>query len=316
MNRYIRWHESYIDSLCRLWNQEIGDDFNMHPALLLQNTLQTSVFCEQASSIVIDEERREAVALLAAKLEGEKGSISVLLVADDYRGRGIGSDLLSKAEQALFRLGARKIELGRDERHFFSGVPAQYDVLKRWLEKRGYCRTDRCFDMMFETENISVHPISPQVLFRPLSSSRNEQEQLLGLLENEFPPRWRRTAEHHYRAGGSPEDYIGAWKNNQLIGFLKLNHSGSPGIPACLNWVPPKDKRFGGIGPLGIAGSEQGKGYGSAIFQAGMAYLQQKGCQKIVVDWTSAVGFYSKFGFVPWKSYDGYVKMIPIERHE
>ena len=65
-------------------------------------------------------------------------------------------------------------------------------------------------------------------------------------------------------------------------------------------WAPLFEEELGGIGPLGIAPEERGKGYGLAIVQAGMYFLSQRGIKNIVIDWTNLVDFYGKLGISLW----------------
>ncbi|MFK4997057.1 GNAT family N-acetyltransferase [Bacillus sp. N9] len=76
-------------------------------------------------------------------------------------------------------------------------------------------------------------------------------------------------------------------KNNQIIGFCRINDNASPFIAQNIYWAPLFQHDLGGIGPLGIDSNERNNGYGLAIVQAALYYLQERKIKTIVIDWTT-----------------------------
>ncbi|HJF30724.1 MAG TPA: GNAT family N-acetyltransferase, partial [Sporosarcina psychrophila] len=240
------------------------------------------------------------------KMDTKKGWIQVLLVDSAYQGKGIGTTLLEQAEEQLKGNGVEEMQLGGDPFHYFSGIPDQYKDAQKLAEKHGYTKRVDTYDLINHLDKKYDLPVDNSVAFTILKKA--EQEELISFLERCFPGRWVYETMKYFEMNGDGREFVVVKKKGQIIGFCRINDSHSPFIAQNVYWSPLFEQKVGGIGPLGIDANEQKQGYGLAIVQAAMAYLQERNIETIIIDWTILVDFYKKLDFNPWKIYGVYLK--------
>lgn len=314
-----KWDESRLDELVDLWNKELGEKFPMRKELFRQNSFQDPNISYSASSIAVDS-KGNIIGFLSAKhwqdksspvqLDRETGWIQAILVASSYRNRGIGSQMLQKAEEKLQEKGIKRLFFGRDPWHYFPGIPADYSETERWACSKGYTFLGEDIDLKgdFNKEEPILLPSADGTTVEILQEE--EQDELLAFLQRCFPGRWKYEAEQYFKKGGSGREYVVLKKKGHIIGFCRINDPDSPFIAQNVYWAPLFEKSMGGIGPLGIDSEERKKGYGRLIVEAGEAVLRQRGMEHIVIDWTGLSSFYEKLGYTPWKTYRKYEKIL------
>ncbi|MDO3409962.1 GNAT family N-acetyltransferase [Saccharibacillus sp. CPCC 101409] len=158
--RLETFEEKHLQEAEALWNEAWGAVFPMRERLLRQNTVEDVRLLRAGSWIARETPAGPAAGLVTAKfprpgdelrfgLRPDTGWIQALVVSPAGRGRGIGSLLLSRAEEALRQAGARRIVLGGDlHRRMFPGVPAESTAARAWLERRGYTHREDAFDLV------------------------------------------------------------------------------------------------------------------------------------------------------------------------
>ena len=239
-------------------------------------------------------------------MDPKRGWIQVLLVDSAHRGKGIGTTLLERAEADLKGNGVEEMQLGGDPFHYFSGIPDQYKDAQKWAEKHGYTKRVDTYDLINHLDKKYDLPVDNSVAFSILK--KEEEADLISFLERCFPGRWVYETMKYFEMNGDGREFVVVKKKGQIIGFCRINDSHSPFIAQNVYWSPLFEQEVGGIGPLGIDANEQKQGYGLAIVQAAMAYLQQRNIETIIIDWTILVDFYKKLDFNPWKIYGVYLK--------
>jgi GNAT superfamily N-acetyltransferase len=290
----------------------------MRESLFLQNSIQDPNVYYPGSWIALENLNNEVVGMVISKiwqedidqlnLGKELGWIQVLLVDSRYRGKGIGSNLLHRAESSLLSQGVKLIKLGTDPWHYFPGIPREYLSVKKWFENRGYVKNYSVHDLVNSYAKQKELPELAEVSIRLLS--RNDQDRFVQFLQRSFSARWQYEAISYFNRGGTGREFVVFEKEGEFIGFCRINDSQSPVIGQNTYWSPLIEEESGGIGPLGIAKEHRKNGYGLAIVQSGIYFLQQRGIRHIVIDWTDLVEFYGKLGFKVYKSYDQYQKAI------
>ncbi|MFS0863079.1 GNAT family N-acetyltransferase [Fredinandcohnia sp. 179-A 10B2 NHS] len=316
--KFIPWDVKWLPELVKLWNLELGTDFPMREELIQQNSFQDHTVLKSASHIAINDDKMIVGFIVAKKIQKqmdiqlntEVGWIQVLLVHSDFRNKGIGSALLTKAEDTLKNQGSKTIFLGRDPGHYFPGVPVKYETTKRWFEHKGYQAIGIESDLVRNFKDDEIEPVQSIKDIQISLVKQNEQNDLLSFLHHCFPGRWEYEAAQYFENGGTGREFVIFKKNNQIIGFCRINDSKSPIIGPNVYWSPLFHGELGGIGPLGIDSAERKNGYGLAIVKAGIAYLRGRQIDSIVIDWTGLVDFYQKLNFTIWKQYQQYSKNI------
>ncbi|SEC11857.1 GNAT family N-acetyltransferase [Paenibacillus sp. GP183] len=318
--KYVSLSEDRLTEMCRLWNRELGDQFPMREQLLRQNSFLDVNVLKEGSWLAIEETGGKVVGFVVAKLWQEQrdfvlgagtGWIQVLLVDRGFRALGVGSELLNRAETALYERGVHKILIGRDPWHYFPGIPKEYPHVRTWLETKGYQDDHRVeHDLLatYDENSECTLPIQEGVSYRLLE--KHEKGELLAFFLRCFPGRWEYEAIRYFELGGAGREFVVIEKEGRIIGFCRINDSLSPTIAQNVYWSPLFDNELGGIGPLGVDREYQGRGYGLAVIQAGVHFLRERGIRHIVIDWTTLVSFYEKLNYRVWKVYDSYSKVV------
>jgi GNAT superfamily N-acetyltransferase/predicted GNAT family N-acyltransferase len=309
--KLINWDIQRLKELVALWNSEIGTQFPMRDVLFIQNSFEDKNILPSGSFIAVNNEN-QVIGFIVAKcwqenidvhMNPEVGWIQVLLVKSSERRKGIGSALLEKAEKALLERNIKKVHIGRDPWHYFPGIPKHFEEAINWFEKRNYLSGYQEYDLIrhFQDQPNSFNPDQYDVQFSLLQ--KEEKQEFLSFLHRCFPGRWEYEAIHYFHRGGTGREFVVIKKNGHIIGFCRINDPNSPFIAQNVYWAPLVDKPLGGIGPLGIDKNERKNGYGLAIVEAGISYLQERSIHNIVIDWTGLVDFYGKLDFKIWKEY-------------
>lgn len=314
---YISWNAERADELVNLWNKELGNEFPMRRELFLQNSFDDINLYKEGSLIAVDD-KDKVIGFIAVKkwndaidvgISKENGWIQIILVDRDYRNKGIGGKLLNHAESKLKESGMNQIWLGRDTWHYFPGIPMEYKNTAEWFENRGYSYTGEEVDLDCNyKENGEAAAIPEKAGVEVSLLTIEEKESFLSFLNRCFPGRWEYEAIQYFQKGGTGREFVVLKKNNEIIGFCRINDSKSPIIAQNVNWDPLYDDELGGIGPLGIDSSERKQGYGLFIVEAAVAILRQRNINSILIDWTGLIAFYEKLGFNVCKRYYSYHK--------
>lgn len=310
----VTWSIDRLEELVALWNKELATDFPMRKELFKQNSFEDVNVLYKGSCIALDEEGN-VIGFIVAKqwkeeldvgMDPKKGWIQTLLVDSFHQGKGIGSTLLGHAETYLKANGIEQIQMGGDPFHYFPGIPGQYKDVQNWAEKKGYNKRIDTYDLINHMSKEYLFPHDDSVEIALLQE--DEKEEFIYFLHKCFPGRWEYEAIKYFELNGDGREFVIIKKNNQIIGFCIINDSCSPFIAQNVYWSPLFETEIGGIGPLGIDKEERKQGYGLAIVQAAVVYLQERGIETIVIDWTGLLDFYGKLDFVMWKKYEIYLK--------
>lgn len=315
-----KWNEIYLDEIVELWNKELATDFPMRKEHFAQNSFQDDNICWESSLVSLDHEEKVNGFIVAKRwqetldvnMPKSTGWIQAMLVDSQHRNQGIGTDMLEHVETTLKSKGIEQILLGRDPGHYFPGISKDYSGTKVWFESRGYEATSNIdHDMLrsYDPNDPISMPEFPDITFK-VFDEHEDQESLLAFLHRCFPGRWEYEAMKYFAKGGTGREFVIAKKNNEVVGFCRINDPESPLIAGNVSWAPLFDDALGGVGPLGIDSAERGQGYGLAIVEAGIAALRNREINNIVIDWTGLVDFYKKLGYDIWKSYHSHKKTL------
>ncbi|PYI50774.1 GNAT family N-acetyltransferase [Paenibacillus flagellatus] len=307
--------QSRIADMADLWNQEWAGTFPMRERLLLQNVFEDRNLLNSGSWMAIDPATNRLLGFVTAKVwqdhesgmafDDDAGWIQALVVDREARGRGIGGELLARAESALREKKVGRIVLGNDfYRRFFPGVPTENPDAKRWFERRGYTAFERSHDLLNEYEEAGSieRPEADGATFR--LARPEDRDNLLAFMKRCFPGRWEYQTRYYWERGGTGREFVVLEKDGgEIIGFCRLNDDQSPILAQNIYWAPLFADKMGGIGPLGIDERFRGYRYGLSIVQAAIAELRERGVRSIVIDATPYVDFYGKLGYRPWRAY-------------
>lgn len=236
-----------------------------------------------------------------------RGGIGALCVHPSWQRRGIGTQLMERAENWLQDNNSPQTLLYFPH-HLLPGVPHQCVAARAFLEKRGYSGWRETFDLRRDLKNYRV---PPQVL-ATLQSNLNvevralresEAHDLIEFVAHEFPGAWEFSTRGHFTRGGAPHDFIVAVEDGAIIGFCHTADFRSPWLLPSTYWHQELGTNYGGLGPIGMGAAQRKRGLGLTLCALSVNDLKERGVERMAIDWTSLVEFYGKLGFEVWKRY-------------
>lgn len=303
----------------QLWNDTIGNRFPMTNALWHQNTIRDSNVNWKGSVAVIEKDEllgfvvtKQFQEQLDVQMSTSIGWLQCLLVKSSARNRGIGSMLLSHAEDVMTEENVQEILLGRDPWHYFPGVPLEDLSAIEWFMGKGYEKASVETDLKKVMRNAEHFPLTHSAShYRVLK--QDDIPKLIQFLKQTFPGRWHYEAIHYEKLQGTGREFIGLYVEDELKGFCRINDVQSPVIAQNVYWSELIEGELGGIGPLGIDRSIRRMHFGMDLVKAAANELLVRGVDEIVIDWTQLDSFYEKLGFVPWKRYQAMRKTLGVK---
>ncbi len=309
---------SQAGEVVRLWNRVLGQRFPLRRRLFHQQTSGDPNF--RASDAFVALEAGAIVGFILAKVwrgtEGPcehyrgTGWITALAVDPGHQRMGIGTRLLAQAEGHLRSQGATLSVLGGSFHHFFPGVPTSLPGARAFFQAHGYTFDESVsYDLLRDLGDYET----PAPVENLLSKFRDgveigpcrecEAQGLLEFVSREFSGRWWWETRRFLELGGDSRELMLLREAGGISGFCHVFTPCSQVIGPCISWAPLLGRRYGGLGPIGIAEGSRKRGLGMALLCRSLEYLKSQGARRTVIDWTTLLGFYGKLGFVPWKSY-------------
>jgi GNAT superfamily N-acetyltransferase len=209
--------------------------------------------------------------------------------------------------QKLQTEGAETIRLGGGFRHFLPGVPAGGGWLVDYFSRTGFAVRGTVYDVRGNLRGFSAPPSAQRALAAAGASVSLCQPvdiaALMSFLLAEFPGRWRFDIAWYLEHGGKPQDIVLLRQGLQVVGFAHTYNPRSVFLGSPIYWHRLLGRRYGGLGPIGVAASVRGKGLGLALLQLALQHLARLGVCGAAIDWTDLTDFYARAGFAPWKTY-------------
>lgn len=299
-----------------IWNAACGPELAITPAAVRFNT-RPATGGTQAGWLAIIGGRPVGFVLASAFPTGdplvsprEMGWVDAIAVSPEFQRQEIGSALLAGAERWLEDQGCTRFQLGGSLRPFAPGLPSALGS-EEFFRRHGYAAhsaDDRCWDVARNLRDYASpagirHDLPVEI--RP--AQPGEEHALLTFLQREFPGRWQFEFEEHLREGSRIADFMVLLTENGVDGFAQLTFEDSlrPLDRFFMHGLP---RPWGQLGSIGVSESCRGSGYGAALLDASLRRLRAAGVAGCVIDWTTLLDFYSKFGFRPWRQYEMLVK--------
>ncbi len=307
---FVSGDSTHLRAAADLWSAACGSDLSITPAFVAYNTRPTTGV-EQRGQIAFHTNQPVGFILASAVISSSNppiGWIDAIAVAPSAQRQGIGTQLLTWGCQWLKEQGSQVIYLGGSMRPFTPGLPTlleQDTTDDTFFIRRGFQRPDvnaYAWDMAHNLRSYQrlYTPPDPSAEVHPLKST--QQKELFHFLERNFPDRWLFEYQEHVKEGGRLSDYLLLWREDQVAGFCIITLPDS--VRPLERYFPQRLPRpWGQLGSIGIDNDLRGQGYGAFMIDEALLHLQALGVAGCVIDWTSLLGLYSKFGFTPYRRY-------------
>lgn len=295
-----------MDAITALWNSALAPDMPISQSFVRHN-LRPSAGVTRRLVLAGSADQLAGAAIVTA-LQGEplvnahgEGWLDLLVVAPAVQGQGLGGQLLAVAERWLVEQSCSGVQVGGGLRPFAPGAPASGSTAA-FFEHHGYTAFGPAWDM---AANLATYEPPPGMREAPCAvhpATPAQVDDLLGFLRREFPGRWRYEAEMFLADGGRISDFMLLWSERGVDGCCLLTFPDS--IRPLERFYPyALPKPWGQLGSIGISADRRGQGFGAALLDAGLRRLHNNGVNGCVIDWTTLLDFYGKFGFEPYREY-------------
>lgn len=315
------FNSKYLDECLNIWNEDIGFIYPISHDMFKEKSIDCRYFSKEASFVIKEEEK--VIGFIISKVFKDNqnipkyqniGWISLIFVKREYRKRGYGNILLTRAEEEMKKLGVLTIMVGSDIHNFFPGIPNDFDnTTDVFFKNRGY-------DMGYYTHDL-IKKLSHDDLIKYSSYNNNEyyegstlkkvelrygtiddKDDLLEFLHRVFFGRWYDEGVEYFDNGEIEKEYLIAKVDNKVVGFLRVNNCLIKETSYNINWKGRFDKLVG-FGPLGVDPEYRHHGIAKMLLYYAISDSYKNGYTDAMIDWTGLVTYYQKLGFETWKCY-------------
>ncbi|MEM7736710.1 MAG: GNAT family N-acetyltransferase [Deinococcota bacterium] len=297
-----------------LWNAYLERDHPLTMRLLEQSLEAHTV----ADWFVLAVAAGEVVGFVWAKPAGwwasttTKAHLCGLAVVPAHCHQGIGSTLWKTLVTRLSAAGIQHFRIAAEPKHLLAGIPqvASQDTW-RFLQARGVTWGGLEHDLLVDLRHIPDTNLAEGYQLIPITHDHPQGEHLLALMAQEFPGRWQAEVSERVERGLTVLALMQEQPQLSLVGFacvfLADDATRHGYLGPSLNWAMSLSKEMmattAGLGPIGMAASQRGKGLGLGLLTACLDYLKTQGTTHTIIDWTDLVTFYARVGARVWRSY-------------
>ncbi|KAH8697305.1 acyl-CoA N-acyltransferase [Talaromyces proteolyticus] len=253
--------------------------------------------------------------------DGAQGKIAAVGVLREYRGKGLGTAFIKKAQDGL-RIAARangegelkSLEIGSQTPRFWPQVPMDFpSEVKDFFLRRGFHKSTKPIIRDFYKDirgdvappkvlervskmNFRFSPWSPELYEECITKQRATFSWFKG-----YEVLAAYNQHHEVMVAFDPDT------NTQIGWTLMCSHSAIlTNIYAFMPLMPSKEKT-GLIAAVGVDESARGKGVGLALMVKAIENMRERGIEGVFIDSVVIQGFYERLGFKPCWEYESFV---------
>jgi GNAT superfamily N-acetyltransferase len=308
--RLIPFNSAHTADTIRVWNAASHANYHINERFFSYNTIPTTGEMIEGR-VALNHGKTVGFALACAvpnDLSMTIGWVSAIAVHPSVQRQGIGSELLTWAEGWLKQKGCKRIRLGGNLRPFLPGLPYIMCENAIFFEKHSYTSPlHQPYEYDIARSLKDYQSIYPKPAYADLAPMQAGEEQLLlDFLQREYPGRWEFEAREFVKQGGRSSDFLLLRVHGEVNGFCRLTLPDSE-RPIERFYPQRLHGPCGQFGPLGLSRIVRGQGLGGYLIDAAALHMQSLGIDGCVIDWTSLVELYGKFGF---KVYNQYISLF------
>lgn len=304
-----------VDGVLELWETSLPARYRLRTDVL-ELSLAADASTAIAAAVAEVDGRIVGFALAGATAAGaaELGPLrgvawlQAVVVAPEWRRRGVGRALVRAVLEDLGRSGASRVQAGGGLFYFWPGVPDDLPEAGPFLRAVGFGFVEGvAWDLRGDVSAIRLDAAATGALAAAgttvVPASSADRVQLLAFILGEFGPEWWHDTGFFLDRGGDPaEVLLLVDREGTIRGFVRIHSERSrpPGWP--IYWRAGSTG-CGGLGPIGVARALRGRGLGRALLVAALDHLRRIGASDVVIDDTTLLGYYGPHGFAPWITY-------------
>lgn len=301
-----------FDVLVDLWEKCYPERYWVSSDLLQSHTVGSVGFCDPLSRWEIFADRLTAFACVKRPEWSANYPVAVPtqfhLNCLAFQNFDAATKLLDSLETACRNYGATHLRFGQDQRHFWPGVPTDFEHLVEFFEVRGWVREGESYDVERDLSTFEATPFAHEdFVIRPCASE--DLPALTEFFDAEFPYRWKHDVLLHWGIAG-PASVIGLFQNSTCRGFALVQHDPAAIPIGGAVWHRSLGPEWGALGPIGVANSVRGQGLGEGLLVESLRLLKGRGSRQTIIDWTTLGEFYGKQGFEISRRYVPMVKEL------
>ncbi|MBX3012846.1 MAG: GNAT family N-acetyltransferase [Caldilineaceae bacterium] len=298
---------AHVAAVTTVWNAACSSELMLSNRFVEFN-LQPVTGGKQAGQIARQGETIVGF-VLASTLPGQPhvapatvGWIDAIAVTPQAQRQGIGSALLAWAEAWLTQQTCQTFVLGASQHPFVPGVPSTLETAP-FFQRRGYGQPRSAWDVAADLNDYKPPATVREIQGEVRPAQPGDAEALSTFLQREFSGRWHFEFEEFLRHPDHRlSDYMILWSERGVDGFCQLTFEDS--LRPMERFFPYQlPRHWGQLGPIGVSADRRGLGYGAALLDAGIRRLYNSGVNGCVIDWTTHLALYGKFGFTPYREY-------------
>ena len=300
---------SHYADIIRIWNAASLPEYPINERFLTYNVIPATGETIHGRVAIRNNEPVGFVLACAVK-DSSLGWVSVIAVHPPAQRQGIGTALLTWAECWLKDHGCKRIRLGGNLRPFLPGLPYAMREHLRYFEKHSYQSPPQQpyeYDIARSLKKYQASYPKP-VDANLIPMNPGDENLLLDFLHREYPGRWEFESQEFVKNGGRAADYLLLHVDSEVQGFCRLTLPDSE-RPIERFYPQRLPQPWGQFGPLGLSKAHRGRGLGGYLIDATACHMQLLGVDGCVIDWTSLVELYGKFGF---KVYNQYISLFKV----
>lgn len=278
-----------------LWHQALHGRW----AISLEAMLST---LEDAALLLVAEcdGLRRGFCAVDARRGGSAG-LTLLLVEPASQRHGVGTELLSRAEEKLKHLGVHKLTLGAGNGdYFWPGLPEEQGRSSSFFRQRGFVEEESSEDLIQDLQDFETPDWAAERLASSSSVIRIAEpayERKIAAFERLHFPAWSAYFENEMNQGGYSNILLALGSSHGILGTLLIRHD-TP-VP----WIAMDGKQMGTLNTLGVAPERQRQGIGLALTARALEILRRRGCSHCFIQWTGLTEWYGKLGATTWAHY-------------
>ena len=303
---FAQSNAQHVEAIVGLWTTACGPTLAISPRLVSYNWQPMP---DLAQAGVLAWQAGEPIGfVLASTLKNqpataspEQGWIDAIAVLPEEQNRGVGKALLAWAEGWLRDRGCAMVTLGGSLRPYVPGLPVELEQLS-CFEHYGFINRGTVWDVAANLARYERSRSVREVAGAVRPAQPGQEQALSAFLQREFPGRWRYEFERFVQNQERLSDFMLLWTERGVDGFCRLTFEDSA-RPIERFYPYELPRPWGQLGPIGVSQDQRGHGFGAALLDASLRRLHNNGVNGCIIDWTTIVDFYAKFGFTPHREY-------------